>query len=124
MPKNARTRGEPSGIVDGWTWSRYVTFIRSNLRRTWSKFPNKFKAMEAASRPYKGADKRRKKEYQCSICENWFKTKEVEVDHIIPAGSFTELEHLPEYCARLFCAVDNLRVLCKKCHLKVTNGDL
>lgn len=120
MPKYARKRGEPSGVVDGWTHSRLITFIRSNLRRSWAKFPNKFKAMDAASRPYKGTDKRRKKEYQCSECKKWFKQKEVQVDHINPAGTFTELDDLPQFCANLFCGLDNLQVLCKDCHLKKT----
>ena len=36
-----RKKSEPS-VVEGWTKSRYNTFIRSALRRAWTKFPNKY----------------------------------------------------------------------------------
>lgn len=102
-----------------WTKSRYFSYIRSCLRRSWSRYPVRFQVLAKASRPYKGEDKRRKKEYQCKICNKWFMQKEVEVDHITPCGSLKEYDDLPRFVATLFCEEDNLRVLCKPCHKEV-----
>ena len=55
-----------------WTKARYFSFIRSALRKAWSRYPVRFHVLAKAARPYKGTDKRRKKEFQCAICEEWF----------------------------------------------------
>ena len=106
-----------------WTKSRYFSFIRSALRRAWTKYPVKFKVLRAAQRSYKGDNKRQKYEYQCAMCEDWYKQNEVEVDHIKPCGSLKEYEDLPEFVKTLFCEEDNLRVVCKPCHKTITYGE-
>jgi 5-methylcytosine-specific restriction endonuclease McrA len=98
------------------TESAFWSFIRSALRqksRWWkpiSECKNKVK------RIYKGPNKRQKFEYQCNHCKNWFPDKNVNVDHIIPAGSLTSANDLPGFLERLFCEVDGLQVLCQCCH--------
>ena len=101
-----------------WTKARYFSFIRSALRRAWSKYPVKFQVLEKAKTIVKG--KRHKYEYECSQCGGWFKQAEVEVDHIIPCGSLKEFEDLPRFVKTLFCEEDNLRVVCKPCHRIIT----
>ena len=103
-----------------WTKARYWQFIRSALRQAWNKYPVKFQVLTEARRAYKGQDKRVKWEYQCNSCKGWFKTKEVSVDHIIPAGSLKDFSDLPSFVSKLFCENDNLQVLCKGCHDKKT----
>lgn len=99
-----------------WTESRYWSFIRSALRRAWTRYPVRYQVLQDARRPYSGSDKRTKWEYQCNICKKWFKTKDVEVDHIEPAGTLLKYSDLGGFCKRLFCEQDNLQVLCKPCH--------
>lgn len=72
--------------------------------------------MQEARREYRGADKRTKWEYKCSECKKWFKTKDVQVDHIKPAGSLKDYSDLPQFVENLFCEKDNLQVMCKPCH--------
>ncbi len=76
-----------------------------------------------ARRLYKGVNKRQKYEYQCNMCQNWFIEKKINVDHIHPAGSLNCAQDLPGFVDRLFCEVDNLQVLCEKCHDKKTKAD-
>ena len=109
-------RGVKNKAGDTWTTARYFSFIRSCLRRAWSRYPVRFQVLNEAKRKYEGADKRTKWEYNCADCKGWFKTKEVEVDHINSAGSLKCYEDLAGFCERLFCEADNLRVLCKPCH--------
>lgn len=48
--------------------------------------------------------------------------KEVQIDHIEPAGSLKGFDDLPGFVERLFCEVDGLQVLCKDgCHNKKTH---
>lgn len=115
----AKQRVKRTHAGERWTKARYFSFIRSALRRAWSRYPVRFDVLEAAARPYKGTDKRRKKEYQCAMCEEWFMQKEVEVDHIKPCGSLRDYKDLPRFTKTLFCEEDNLRVLCKPCHKEV-----
>jgi len=72
--------------------------------------------MESARKPYTGKDKRTKWVYECASCSKTFKSTEVNVDHIEPAGSLTKYSDLPGFVKRLFCEADNLQVLCKSCH--------
>ena len=105
-PRNNGTMTEPS------FWS----FIRSSLRQKsrWWKPIRECKIN--AKRDYKGSNKRQKFEYQCNLCKNWFPEKDINVDHIEPAGSLNCADDLPGFVERLFCEQDNLQVLCIQCH--------
>jgi hypothetical protein len=104
-----------------WTTSRFWSFVRSALRRAWTRWPPKYAVLNAAKRPVTG--KRHKAEYQCSVCDQWFKQSEVQVDHMLPVGSLNDYTDLPEFVARLFVSEDKLRCICKKCHQGVTNAN-
>lgn len=98
------------------TESAYWSFIRSGLRqksRWWKPISD---AKLLARRPYQGANKRRKYEYQCNQCKKWFAEKEINVDHIIPAGTLTCSTDLPGFVDRLFVEIEGLQVLCETCH--------
>ncbi len=78
--------------------------------------------MKNARRPYQGDDKRRKWEYECAGCGHWFKSTEVQVDHIEPCGSLKSFSEMATFAERLFIEVDGLQVLCKDgCHGKKTS---
>lgn len=102
------------------TESAFWSFIRSGLRQKsrWWKPITECKLK--AKRAYKGPNKRQKFEYQCASCEKWFPEKQINVDHVIPAGSLNCAADLPGFVERLFCEIDNLQVLCEKCHDKKT----
>ena len=80
-----------------WTESRYWTFIRSALRQAWSKYPVRYQVVNDARRPFSGEDKRTKWEYKCKECNNYYKAKEVQVDHKVSAGSVKCYEDLPAF---------------------------
>lgn len=113
----------PFPQYEKWTTARFWSFIRSTLRRAWTRWPPKYEAMNSAKRKYDG-DSRQKWEYQCAECNKWFKQKEVEVDHIEPAGQLKDYSDLPGFVERLFVGPQSLRVLCKGCHRRITHeGD-
>lgn len=115
--KVPRTRA--SGTM---TESAFWSWIRSALRqktRWWKPIAD---VKKASRRAYNGNNKRQKFEYQCVICKEWFPDKQVEADHIVPAGSLKSSDDLKGFVERLFCEAEGLRVLCKDCHYKITNN--
>lgn len=106
-----------------WSTSRFFSFVRSALRGAFNRYPVKWKVLRKAQREYEGVDKRRKYEYQCACCGEWFKGSEVSVDHITPCGSLLSFSDIPIFAEKLFCSEDGLQVLCKECHRKKTNEE-
>ena len=100
-----------------------ITFLKNNLRKISAKWGPIWKTKLKARRPHKGPNKRLKYEYQCFKCKKYYPNKNVQVDHIIPVGKFSEAKDMVGYVERLFCCEDDLQVLCTKCHQCKTNAD-
>lgn len=98
------------------TESAFWSFIRSALRQKSRWWKPITECKMKARRAYKGPSKRQKFEYQCNSCKEWFPEKQINVDHIKPAGSLNCKEDLAGFVERLFCELDNLQVLCESCH--------
>lgn len=93
-----------------------IAFLRSQLRRISCRWKPIWQTKLKARRPYIGPLKRQKYEYQCNSCKLHFPSRKVQVDHIIPVGSFRTLDDLPGYVERLLCDGKNLQMLCLTCH--------
>lgn len=115
-PRVERTRAGRT-----WTEARYWAFIRSLLRQGFNRYPPKFQARKAAERTVTG--KRHRYEYLCAACDKWFMGKEVQVDHIEPAGSLKDYADLVSFVAKLFCEAEDMQVMCKPCHQVKTNEE-
>jgi len=99
MPKNGST-----------TWNRNAK-IRSALRQVWLRSPLRYEAVKAA-RVERGR-------YKCSVCNELFSAKEIQIDHIEPAGSL--IGSVDAFVERLFCPSEKLRAVCRPCHKSITN---
>jgi hypothetical protein len=105
------------------TESAYFSKIRSTLRSGFRWWKPMQLALDAASRPYKGANKRLKKEYVCNHCKEWYPRKMVEIDHKIECGSLKCYEDIVGFIQRLTVeSIDSYQILCKKCHLVKTKN--
>ena len=99
-----------------WTTAKFWSFIRSGLRAKFTRCPPQSMLYAAAKRTLKKKKGNQKFEYQCAMCQNWFKMKEVEVDHILPCGSLRKGSDLAGFTKRMFCSQEHLRILCTPCH--------
>lgn len=102
------------------TESAFWGWVRSGLRARSIYWKPIREVKEASKRKYVGPNTKQKWEYQCSSCMGWFMGKNIEIDHTIPCGSCNK-ESVAQFIENLFCEKEHLRVLCKTCHLEVTN---
>jgi len=121
MSKRRVARTRNSGTL---TESAYWSVVRSALRRAFRYWKPAQEAKTNARRAYKGKKKRQKWEYQCASCNEWFKEKEVQIDHIIAAGSLRCGDDLKGFLERLTPEKSSsYQILCKKCHKLKTKKD-
>lgn len=114
MARTKKTRNAGT-LTEAAYWAK----VRSILRRGFRYWKPIINTKLEARREYKGEEKRRKWEYQCAECKQWFPEKEVEVDHQIPVGSLKSGKDLEGFLERL-TAEGGYQLLCKPCHLKKT----
>ena len=117
MPKKSTVKPRNAGTM---TEAAFWSFIRSALRQKSRWWKPIAQAKAKAKRKYVGPLKRQKFEYQCAVCLKWFAEKNINIDHIIPAGTLRSAEDLPGFVERLFVEVEGLQVLCSNCHDKKT----
>lgn len=130
---------------EGTPWknkSAFYTYLRGCIRRAWSRHPAKINKINNArfkidkKVTLKSGEIKIRQVWacKCEICnvikpmQNSDKNKRTktnhEVDHIIPAGSFNDLEDLVGFFERLlFVTEDDLRILCKDCHRIITYAE-
>lgn len=101
------------------TESEFFGRIRSALRQATKFWVPALQALEQASTPYTGIDKRIKKVYACSICQVVGSRTTVHVDHIIACGSLKTFDDVGDFCRRAFAeSATDYQVLCKPCNYK------
>ena len=103
--------------------SAFWGFIRSALRQKSRWWKPITQCKQNAKRLYKGSNKRQKFEYQCNKCKKWFPDKQINVDHVTPAGELNKADDLPGFVERLFCEVKGLQCLCTNCHNEKTKQE-
>lgn len=101
--------------------------VFSALRRIFRTYPPYNEVRNRAKEVYyvkskKGKDLKRVR-FKCESCGGKYAAKNVAIDHVesvVPVtGLPTQTNGDPDfnvYIKRLFCGIDNLQLLCKKCH--------
>lgn len=98
------------------TKSAFFSMIRSSLRKASRWWKPVQQCKDEAKRKYNGVNKKQRWEYKCAKCNNYFKDKDISVDHIIECGSLNNFDDIGDFCKRLFVEANGLQVLCKQCH--------
>jgi hypothetical protein len=123
-PKRPRVSKVPRTRNGGTlTEAAFWGMVRSGLRRTFRWWKPALAALHAARVPYRGP-RGQKWAYVCCDCKRLFLRKQVQIDHVEPAGQLTSYEHVGEFLRRL-CAepVSAYACRCKRCHQVKTNAE-
>lgn len=122
-----------------WTQAKFFGFLRSGLREKFNRWPPKYEVIKlaASTQLLKDDDGNRVvfktgkkvgefktiKMYRCSSCSQSFRQKDVQVDHIMPAGTLKTFEDLGAFAKNLFVGTEGLQVMCKPCHERKTRQE-
>lgn len=101
-----------------WTDGRRRSFITSVIRAGLRRWPEKYKALEAAytSTKTNEATGRKAKHYRCNGCKEEFVSKDIQLDHIEPVVPITGFTNWDDYINRMYILADKFQTLCKPCH--------
>jgi len=113
-------------LPDVWkTKAQYFQWLRGQMRKAWSRHPVKI-AYSKSRRVRAAVGKKRDKitgvrqsvwALPCDQCKRVFPQAEVEVDHIIQAGSFKDWTDVERWLKGLMLInFSSLQLLCKPCH--------
>lgn len=106
------------------TEAAFYAWVRGQLRRGWSRHP--VKHLYLKQNRYKKENARGKMTWHltCEQCELAAPQTQIEIDHIVPAGSFTCKEDIQGFVERLyFVTFDTIRAVCKECHGILTHQE-
>lgn len=98
--------------------------ILSAIKRCFSRSPTHREALNNAKCPRKKGP-RGGARYRCQRCKKDFGIRQVNVDHVIPIvpiGTLSKDMSWDDLVANIFCDLENLQVLCEKCH-KIKSKD-
>lgn len=95
----------------------FFTYLRGQIRLTWSRFPAKLKWKSAQMvSPPKDYTGRAKKLGKCNYCGLFHAASSLEVDHIEQAGVCNSWETAAQFLRRLLDCNENWCLACKPCH--------
>jgi 5-methylcytosine-specific restriction endonuclease McrA len=90
-------------------------FAIAALRRASYRWPANSEALKKA--------RIARNEYECAGCNNVFGRREIQKDHIEPVVPTTGWDSFDSFIERLYCKVDGIAILCKKCHSVKTKAE-
>lgn len=120
---------EPWGTDTPWKNSTaFFTFLRGCLRKAWSRHPVKLnlikKLRKQITNPNHKGNKPTVWGATCSMCNNDFVLKDINVDHITPAGQLNCTEDIQGFVERLlYVTEDDLRLVCRDCNSALAFSD-
>lgn len=112
------------GIKKAFKWVEQAVII-SAMRRAFRRYPAYKECLQAAKSEYfilsKHGKQLRRVQFECASCHGKFPQKQIAVDHRIPiVDPLVGFVNYDTYAKGLFCASDNLQVLCNhtktSCH--------
>ena len=116
---------------EGSPWKNstaFFTYLRGCLRKAWSRNPCKLNVIKKQRKQITNPNPRGNKltvwGAECSMCHKDFVLKDIQVDHITPAGSLQKTEDIQGFVERLlYVTEDDLRLVCKGCNAALAMGD-
>lgn len=114
-------------LVPGVPWkteSAFYGWVRGQLRKGWSRHPVKNLYLQNNRYKQDNGKGRMVWHLDCEHCNKATKQTQIQVDHILPAGSLKTTEDIGKFVERLFFVTfDTIRVVCIPCHQIITYAE-
>lgn len=123
MPKQPWGEGTP------WKNSTaFFTYLRGCLRKAWSRNPIKLNVLKKRRYQIPNPNPKGKKPTvwgaMCEMCGGEFPLNQIQVDHIVAAGSLQKTEDIQGFVERLlFVTEEDLRLVCVDCNSALAYAD-
>ncbi|MBI0275429.1 hypothetical protein I6H07_06215 [Hafnia alvei] len=102
------------------TEGEYLNWLRSSLRRVWSKHPVKLGLLQSKRVRQKSSTGRMIWHYECQRCNKSFKASEIEVNHKKTVGSLNK-DNFGQFATNMLMVEgSDLEILCHECHGIIT----
>lgn len=106
----------------------FFTFLRGCLRKAWSRHPTKLNLIKKLRKQIPNPNPRGNKPTvwgaECAMCGGDFILKDIQVDHITPAGELNKTEDIQGFVERLLYVTEaDLRLVCKGCNSALAYSD-
>lgn len=114
------------------TESAWLSYVRGGIRRgLWKNYPPKLEFLKANVELKENTNPKSKKRFplvkmwQCEQCEEWFTSKDIQVDHRSGHNSLRSVDEISSYIEALLldCSFDDYAILCTPCHKIKSNAD-
>lgn len=118
-PRGARVeRTRCSGTK---TEAGMVSWVLSYLRKMTLRWKPRFDRMnEGRKKKPLGKNGREVWANTCEHCNKWFKTSDLDMDHVLPIGGMKSLDEAGRWLKMALVEIEGYQRLCKKCHDKKT----
>ena len=100
----------------------FFTWLRGCLRRCWNKSPLKIEVLKNKRIRMDNGKGRIVWGAVCSMCGGSFPQNQIQVDHVVPAGSLQDVSDIEGFVTRLLMS-DDLRLVCKGCNAALAYAD-
>lgn len=110
------------------TKAKWFSYLRGCLRKAWNTNPIKITVTNERRKQIPNPNPKGKKPTvwgaTCECCGNDFVMKDIQVDHMIPAGSLKETSDIQGFVERLlYVKKEDIRLVCKGCHNIITDAE-
>lgn len=120
---------EPWGEGTPWRNSTaFFTYLRGCLRKAWSRNPIKLNVLKKRRYQIANPNPNGKKPTvwgaKCEMCGGEFPLNQIQVDHIVAAGSLQKTEDIQGFVERLlYVTEEDLRLVCVDCNSALAYSD-
>lgn len=125
MSETENTRCPWKDFPQIWkTEALYWAWMRSLLRKGWSKSPVKLEFIKQSRKRIVNARGKDVWGGECALCHKDFPAKEMNVDHIEDAGRLASIDDISPFVQRLLmCPISNMQYVCIPCHKIKSHSD-
>jgi len=106
------------------TEAAFVSWVLSYLRNITKRWKPKFDRLNMGRKKLPlGKNGRDVWANTCEYCGEWFRTDDLEMDHLTPVGGLLSFDEIPRWLNNALVEIDGYRRACIPCHKQKTKEE-